>query len=77
MKRVNESDNIGKLRVLVQELEKTESHTDDYKNTLHEIESLIKEELKLISKLKRPDNKLKHYETMCSGILTMISGIKL
>ena len=77
MERVNENDNISKLRVLVRELENTESNTDDYKNTLHKIESLIKEELKLISKLKRPDNKLKHYETMCSGILTMISGIKL
>lgn len=75
-KKVSE-DNITKLRILVDELEVTESNTDDYRQTLHEIEDLIKEEIKLISKMKRPDNKLKHYENICAGILTMISSTKL
>lgn len=77
MKKVTKEDNITKLRVLVDELERTDSNTENYKKTLHEIESLIKDELSLISKLKRPDNKLKHYENICAGILTLISSTKI
>ena len=68
---VNE-DNLTKLRILVDELDKSNDIT--YKETLIEIEFLIKEEISLISKLKKPDNKLKHYESICAGILTLISS---
>jgi hypothetical protein len=67
-------DNIIKLRALVDELETNDSSSDTYKEILHKIESLIKEEIILISRLKKPGNKLKHYENICAGILTMISS---
>lgn len=73
MEKVSD-ENIKKLRVLVDELEMVESHTDEYKKTLHEIKELINQELKLISTLTRPDNKIKHYENICAGILGMIAS---
>ena len=66
-------DNIKKLRLLVDELESVESHTDEYKKTLYSIKTLINQELKLISTLTRADNKIKHYENICAGILGMIA----
>lgn len=71
------NDNITKLRVLVDELDRNSVDTEDYKKTLYEIESLIKEELSIISKMKMPNNKLKHYENICTGILSMIASTKL
>jgi hypothetical protein len=66
-------DNIKKLRLLVDELDTIESHTDEYKKTLYSIKGLINQELKLISTLTRTDNKIKHYENICAGILGMIA----
>lgn len=77
MAKVTKDDNINKLRLLVDELERTDSSTDNYKTTLRGIESLIKDELYLISKMQRPDNKLRRYENICAGILTLISSTKI
>lgn len=74
---VSKQDNISKLRVLVQELENTENHTSGYSDIIYEIETLINAEIKEISKLKKPDNKIKHYENICAGILTIISSTRI
>lgn len=74
--RMSNSENIYKLRKLVDELEGGNSNTPLYKETLHEIESLVKNEIKLISELKTINNKIKHYENVCAGILGMISTTK-
>jgi hypothetical protein len=70
-----EEDNLSKLRKLVHDLD--ESDSKNYVGKLKVIESLIKEELSLISKLKKVHNKLEHYEGICAGILTIISSTEL
>lgn len=75
--KVRSGGNIDKLRLLVEELEVVDMDSSGYKDKLNDIKSLVNEEIKLISKLKRPDNKLKHYESICTGILSIISEINL
>jgi hypothetical protein len=70
-------DPLNQLRTLVSELESSDENSDNYKDTLQKIESLIKEEITLIEKLKRSDNKVKHYENICTGILTIISSTNI
>jgi hypothetical protein len=62
------SDNIKRLRELVDELDQDKNH-----KTLNKIETIIKEERVIINKLKRSDVKIKHYETICSSIMALIS----
>jgi hypothetical protein len=69
--------NLEKLRLLVDELESQNIVSDDYHKTLKEIEKVIRDEKKVISKLKRPENKLQHYETICSTILSILSTSKI
>ena len=66
--------NLKKLRSLVNELEKHEMYSSKYGGILKEIESAIKDERKIICKLKRSDSKIKHYESICENILTIIGA---
>ena len=63
------SDNIKKLHDLIDQLDDIKNHS-----TLNEIEKIIKEERKIIDKSKQPTTKIKHYETICSSIMTLISA---
>lgn len=71
-----EQDNLVRLRELVGVLE-TQEDTFGYEKTLKEVEGIIKEELKIINNLKKTDSKLRHYETICTSILSVISATKL
>ena len=71
---IKEQSNLQKLKQLVDELEGHDKVSNEYSNTLRNIATLIKEEKQIISKLKRSDAKLKHYESICSGILAIIGS---
>jgi hypothetical protein len=68
----NQNENLDKLRELINKLDKSDIIL--YGDTLCNIENLIKKEKKIINNLKRSDTKLKHYEDICSGILSIISN---
>jgi exonuclease VII small subunit len=68
------SENILRLRELVDKLENDDNSLDESEDTLSEIEKLIKSERSIIKKLKRSDSKLRHYEVICNSILTLISA---
>jgi hypothetical protein len=74
-KVIIKEDNLSKLRKLVDSLD--ESDSENYVGKLKIIKSLINDEVVLISKLRKSDNKLKHYENICNGILTIIASTKL
>jgi hypothetical protein len=69
--------NLEKLRMLVDRLESKNVVSEEYHQTLKEIEKIIKDEKKVISRLKKPENKLQHYETICTSILSILSTAKL
>ena len=71
-----ENDNLMKLRELVKTLE-TEVDDAVYDETLKKIESIIKEERSVIGGLKKDASKLRHYESICASILSVISATKL
>lgn len=68
--------NLDKLKRLVDELE-TKEEGEGYQHTLKEIEGVIKYENKIIKSLKKPENKLKHYESVCATILSLLATVKL
>jgi len=72
-----QNNNLERLRVLVDILESQKDDTKEYTCILNEIEDIIKEERKIISKLKKSDTKIKHYETICASILSVISSTKI
>ena len=71
------NDNLEKLRILVNTLESQKIDSKEYTIILNNIEGIINEEREIISKLKKSDVKIKHYETICSTILSVISATKL
>ena len=72
-----QNNNLERLRILVDTLESQKDDTKEYTCILNEIEGIIKEERKIISKLKKSDTKIKHYETICASILSVISATKI
>lgn len=72
-----QNNNLERLRVLVDTLESQKDDTKEYTCILNEIEGIIKEERKIIGKLKKSDTKIKHYETICASILSVISSTKI
>ena len=77
MKNSLQNNNLERLRVLVDILESQKDDTKEYTCILNEIEDIIKEERKIISKLKKSDTKIKHYATICASILSVISATKI
>ena len=77
MKNSLQNNNLERLRVLVDILESQKDDTKEYTCILNEIEDIIKEERKIIGKLKKSDTKIKHYETICASILSVISATKI
>lgn len=73
----SKSTNLDRLRDLVEQLEKHEIYGVEYNDTVKEIERIIKEERKVICNLKRSDTKIKHYESICESILTLIGANSL
>lgn len=71
------STNLDRLRDLVDQLEKHDTYGSEYNDTVKEIERIIKEERKVICNLKRSDTKIKHYESICENILTLIGANSL
>lgn len=71
------SDNIIQLRKLVDALDKQDRDSDEYHILLSKISSIIEEEQTIISKLKGNDVKIKHYESICKNILSLISSVKV
>ena len=74
MEEVFTSSNLQKLKKLVDKLENHDKEDKEYDDILKKIQTLITSERKIISKLVRPDAKLKHYESICLGILSIIGG---
>ena len=72
MESIIVSDNLLKLKELVDELENHNKISTEYDIILQKIHSIITLERKVIQKLKRPDAKLKRYESLCTGILALI-----
>lgn len=77
MKNSLQNSNLERLRVLVDTLESQKNDSKEYTCILNEIEDIIKEERKIISKLKKSDSKIKHYESICASILSVISATKI
>jgi hypothetical protein len=71
------NSNIEKLKLLVSELDKRDSLSEEYQTILKEIEKIIKEEKEIINKLKRSEVKVKHYESICAAILSLIATTKM
>lgn len=69
--------NLEKLRILVDQLDSKNVISEEYHQTLKEIEKVIKDEKKIINKLKKTENKLQHYESICTTILSILSSTKL
>lgn len=74
---VKPSENLVKLRQLVDRLDNEDVTSHTYQTTLKEIQKVIKEEKKIISGLKRNESKISHYENICTTILTLISTTNL
>lgn len=66
--------NLEKLRSLVDYLENQEFPGSKYSDALQNIKQVIEDEQKVISNLKRADVKIKHYETICSSIMALITS---
>lgn len=75
--KIKESENIIQLRKLVDELDKQDKLSDEYHRILKDIEDVINDERNVISKLKRNDVKLQHYEGICKNILSIISSVRV
>lgn len=73
-KKTTQKTNLEQLRDLVEVLETQQRPSDSYDTTLELIQSVINEEQKVINKLKRNDSKIKHYELICSSIMTIIGA---
>jgi len=71
--KVQQNDNLKKLKELVDSLD-NELHHKEYNLILKDIEKIIKEEKKIINKLQKSDAKLRHYEIICSSILSLIAA---
>jgi hypothetical protein len=63
--------------MLVDELENHNQKSDEYRLTISTIEKVIKDEKAVISKLIKSENKLVHYESICTAILSIISTAKI
>jgi hypothetical protein len=68
------TSNLDKIRELVNHLEQQEFPGENYSGTLTDIKKVIEEEQKVIRNLKRADSKIKHYETMCSAIMALVTA---
>lgn len=75
------SDNITKLRVLVNELcekDNNQKIIEEYKKILFKIKQIIDvENDKVINVSVDDDNRLKSYEKMCSKIQIILNKIKI
>lgn len=69
--------NLQKLKILVDELESLSDEDKVYPNVLSEIEKIIQKERTIISNLVKSDNKINHYEKICSTILSLIGKNKI
>ena len=69
--------NLEKLKSLVDKLEGKSIVSDEYQDTLKNIEKVIKMEKKVIINLKKSETKLQHYEGICNSILSIISTAKV
>jgi hypothetical protein len=72
-----ESENIIQLRHLIDELDKQDRLSDEYYKILNNIVRIINEEQTVICGLKGNENKIKHYESICKNILSIISSVKV
>ena len=68
--------NLQKLQILVEELETFGTSSKGYSTILLEIEKIIEKEKGIISNLVKSDNKISHYENICSTILSLIGKSK-
>ena len=73
-KETKDCSNLEKLRSLVTQLEQQNQVEPPYTRTLTQIEKVIKEEKKIIGNLKKDESKIKHYEMICSSIMSLISA---
>ena len=74
------SDNITKLRILVNELctnDVDQKNTEDYKTVLFSIKEIVEVESNKVAKEHDKDNRLKCYEKMCSTIQIILNKIKI
>ncbi len=77
MAKYRNSNNLKELRVLVNELERSEkTPTKEQYQTLVDIKSIINNEQRVISDLDK-DSKVKRYENVCNTILSLISAVNL
>lgn len=74
------SDNITKLRILVNELcenDIEQKNIEDYKTILSNIKQVVEIETNKVAKEHDRDNRLKSYEKMCSTIQIILNKIKI
>lgn len=69
-----ESDNITKLKHLVNRLEIAPFPSDDYSNILNKIKEIINEEEKIINEIQENDIKIIRYKNLCENIKKIISN---
>lgn len=77
----NESENLKKLRVLVDKIQSKEFEfespsSNQYKDLTDKIDSLIHEELKKVEFEKDAKSRLQCYESLFSSIVVLLEGVK-
>jgi hypothetical protein len=72
-----QSTNLQQIRKLVDVLEANHSSDDGYTNTLSDIQRVIDNEQEIISNLKQPKAKIRHYESICATIIGILSKVSI
>ena len=69
------NENILKLRELTNKLS-SEENKDDYKLIVKKLKSIVDEGKAEIESSKTPQSKIKCYESMCTTIAAILTGVK-
>ena len=72
-----QSTNLQQIRKLVDVLEAKHPNDVGYTNTLSDIQRVIDDEQEIINGLKQPKAKIRHYESICTTIVGILSKVSL
>jgi hypothetical protein len=72
-----ELTNLQQIRKLVDVLEANPQSGTKYTGTLNDIQTVIDDELKIIDGLKQSKAKIRHYESICTAIVGILSKVAI
>ena len=71
------STNLQQIRKLVDVLEANHFSDQRYTDTLSDIQQVIDNEQEIINGLKQPKAKIRHYESICTSIIGILSKVSI